>query len=276
MTTQPKQQRPFGVWLIVMLQASLVMTIFLFGLAMGVYLHHEHFIHDEILNASPTKAALEAHQTLIFSLAFMVALTAIAIFSVFTFRLMRRVQAAQKEVTQRAITDGLTGLSNRRYFFDRFAQELDRARRYEANLSLIMIDIDNFKTINDDHGHPAGDIVLAEVARLLSANIRISDIITRYGGEEFAILIPSLGITEATQAAEKLRNVIEVNDLSMEGPKLNVTISAGVADIETLGNHGGSTKDALIRAADKSLSRAKAEGRNRVVPHDPASQPAAT
>ncbi len=215
------------------------------------------------------KEAMEINQIVILALIVLTTGMVLAIFLFFTFRLMRRLHAAHAAIAELAVTDELTGLSNRRHFFDRFDEEIDRARRYGSNLSLLMLDIDHFKNVNDTYGHPAGDMVLAEVARLLNANIRTSDIIGRYGGEEFAILIPAMPVSEAAQAAEKLRVVIEVNDIALEGPPLNVTISAGVADISSfIEDTKASPKDALIRAADRALYRAKADGRNRVVVHE--------
>ncbi|MDC0336224.1 diguanylate cyclase [Pseudodesulfovibrio sp.] len=214
---------------------------------------------------TPIKQAMELNQNIILGLIVLSTAMVLGVFLFFAMRLMHQLQAAQKEIAQLAVTDELTGLANRRHFFDRFDEEVDRCNRYGNSLSLLMLDIDHFKQVNDTYGHPAGDAVLAEVARLLKANIRTSDIIARYGGEEFVVLIPSMTATEAAQAAEKLRVVIEVNDIALEGPPLNVTISAGVADIESVKDHDSSLKDALIRAADRALYKAKADGRNRVV-----------
>jgi len=216
-----------------------------------------------------TMEAMEGNKHIILGLILLTTILALAIFIFFTIRLMRRLQIAHKEIAEMAITDELTGLSNRRHFFERLAEEVERHRRYKTNLSLIMIDIDHFKKVNDTYGHPAGDVVLAEVARLLSANIRTSDIIARYGGEEFAVLIPSLDAQESALVAEKLRTVIEINGIALEGPPLNVTISAGVTDVDSIKAQDESLKDSLIRTADKALYRAKANGRNRIVVHEP-------
>lgn len=189
----------------------------------------------------------------------------LAIFLFFTLRLMRQLRAAQKEIAKMVVTDELTGLSNRRHFFERLEEEVDRASRYDHPLSLIMIDIDHFKRVNDKYGHPVGDVVLAEVARLLAANIRASDVAARYGGEEFAILIPALGAAAASIVAEKLRNIIEVNAIIPEEPELSLTISCGVADVKAVSNGADGLKAALVRAADESLYKAKEGGRNQVV-----------
>jgi len=217
------------------------------------------------LDISDVKAAMGTSQAMVLVLILISAAAVIGVFLLFILRLMRRLQAAQARIATLAVTDELTGLANRRVFFERFEEEADRARRYGTPLSLIMFDIDHFKRVNDTFGHPVGDTVLAEVARLLSANARASDILARYGGEEFAMLIPSMGGEEAVRAAEKLRIVIEVNDLVLDGPEVKVTISAGVADAESVRSLEGPLKDNLLKAADRCLYRAKAEGRNRVV-----------
>lgn len=213
---------------------------------------------------SSVKAAMARNHLILLGLIVGTAGMVIAIFCVFAYRLMRRLHAAQEEIANLATTDELTGLANRRHFYSRLEEELGRVVRYETNLSLIMLDIDNFKRVNDQYGHPVGDRVLREVGRLLKANIRASDFAARYGGEEFAVLIPSLGVDEAARVAEKLRTVIEVNDLTMEGPSIEVTISAGVADCLSVISSKEELKMALIREADNALYRAKAEGRNRV------------
>jgi len=221
---------------------------------------------------TPAKKALATDRNIIIGLILGSTAMVLGVFLFFTIRLMRQLHAAHKEIEELVITDELTGLANRRHFFERLDEEVDRASRYGSELSMIMVDIDHFKDVNDTYGHPVGDIVLAEVARLLSANIRTSDIIGRYGGEEFGILIPALNATEAAQAAEKLRVVIEVNDIALEGPPINVTASFGVADLKSVEGEGADLKNSLIKAADESLYRAKADGRNQVVAYKPANE----
>jgi diguanylate cyclase (GGDEF)-like protein len=111
----------------------------------------------------------------------------------------------EAELERLAITDALTGLYNRRFFTSRLAAEVARARRYGRVLSLVMLDLDNFKEINDQHGHQVGDHVLAEVGKILTTNVRASDIVCRYGGEEFAVLLPETGPEAAGRAAEAAR-----------------------------------------------------------------------
>ncbi|MCJ2165390.1 MULTISPECIES: GGDEF domain-containing protein [unclassified Pseudodesulfovibrio] len=184
-------------------------------------------------------------------------------------RLMRLMEDAHDKITTLTTHDDLTGLPNRRWFFERLDEEVDRALRYDSKLSLIMVDIDHFRKVNDTFGHPLGDLALAEVARLLAANIRTSDIVVRYGGEEFMIIIPESDAEQAAVVAEKLRVVIEVNDISLEGPQIQVTISCGVADLKSVRPGKGSIRDALVLAADHSMHRAKENGRNQVLIHIP-------
>lgn len=159
--------------------------------------------------------------------------------------------------------DGLTRLTNRRSFIERSESEFARARRVPiSSISCIMIDIDHFKKINDTLGHHAGDAVLVQTAALLLANARQYDEIGRYGGEEFAVLLPETSLEIATHIAERLREKIAGQQITVDGRQVRVTASFGVAcfpgeGIETI-NH-------LLRAADAALYRAKYGGRNRVV-----------
>ena len=178
--------------------------------------------------------------------------------------LRKKEEALRKLV----ITDGLTGLYNHRHFQQRLRDECDRARRYSYKLSLIMIDIDNFKHYNDTHGHPAGDKVLLQVAEILSDKARQSDIVARYGGEEFAILCHS-SLTDTVGVAERLLLDIDAAEFwgQEQQPLLkgqsegSLTICLGVAAF------GPSMKDPgeLVELADKKLYQAKKAGRNRVV-----------
>jgi diguanylate cyclase (GGDEF)-like protein len=161
-----------------------------------------------------------------------------------------------QELTRAATVDSVTGLYNRRYFEDRLQAELQRARRQQQSLALLMVDIDDFKRINDTFGHQAGDRALKEVAELLRSGVRIFDDCARYGGEEFTILMPGATAEMAVQAAERVRRRIEE---SSRRDNLTITVSVGVA---MLGD--GETSDDLIGAADGALSAAKQAGKNRV------------
>ena len=179
-------------------------------------------------------------------------------------RFMRLLEGCHDKIATLTTHDDLTGLPNRRWFFDRLDEEVDRAKRYGNALSMIMIDIDNFRQVNNAFGHPLGDLALSEVSRLIAANVRASDIVARYGGEEFMVLLPETTAEQASKAAEKLRIVVEVNDISMEGPQVKVTISCGVAEIASV-SKDGKLRDNFILAADKALNQAKNNGRNQVI-----------
>jgi diguanylate cyclase (GGDEF)-like protein len=187
-------------------------------------------------------------------------------------RLVRLLDGAHDKIASLTTHDDLTGLPNRSWFFDRLDEEVDRARRYGNPLSLVMVDLDHFRRVNDSFGHPLGDTALAEVARLLAANVRASDVVARYGGEEFMIILPETDAAGAALAAEKLRMVVEVNDISLEGPEIKVTISCGVADLASVHDARRSLRDAFVVAADRALHRAKQNGRNQVLTHTPGNE----
>ncbi len=163
-----------------------------------------------------------------------------------------------EKVRQLAYVDGLTGIFNRRYFEMRMAEEIERAQRYENQLSVIMIDIDNFKKLNDEFGHLLGDETLRQVSTIFAQNLRKVDIACRYGGEEFVILAPQTSGDHAHAVAEKLRKVVE--GWSFPGVPRPVTITAGVSSFPA----NGRTRDELVKAADDALYFAKQDGRNRV------------
>ncbi|WP_319469044.1 GGDEF domain-containing protein [uncultured Pseudodesulfovibrio sp.] len=206
--------------------------------------------------------------TIIIGLAVFVSAVLLGISLILITRLRRQLDTAHKLISQLTAADELTGLPGRRQFFESFDGEIDRASRYGSELSLLVVDIDHFSRVNDTYGHRSGDRVLKEVARLLSANVRTSDTVARYGGEEFVVLLPSTGADEARQAAEKLRVVVEVNDMTLEGPKINVTISVGIADFKSVWDRDGNPRDDMIRAAGRALTAAKEAGRNRVRVHE--------
>lgn len=162
-----------------------------------------------------------------------------------------------ERVKQLAYLDGLTGIFNRRFFELRIMEEIERARRYGNGMAVIMADIDEFKKLNDEFGHLLGDEVLRQVSSLFHQQLRKLDVVCRYGGEEFAILLTQINTAHAISIAEKLRRMVESH--SFPGVPRTVTISAGVAVFPA---HGKS-RDELIRAADNGLYAAKQAGRNR-------------
>jgi len=165
-----------------------------------------------------------------------------------------------EQARRMAFVDGLTGVYNRRYFEQRILEELERAARYAGGLAILMLDIDHFKKVNDEFGHLLGDEVLRQLSTILTQQLRRVDVVCRYGGEEFSILVPQTTGEHALGVAEKLRKVIE--DWNFPGVPRPVTVSIGVADFP--GN--GATRDELVKAADAALYAAKQAGRNRVLP----------
>ncbi|MFH1438800.1 MAG: GGDEF domain-containing protein [Pseudomonadota bacterium] len=166
-----------------------------------------------------------------------------------------------EEIHRMAIMDGLTNLFNKRYFLETLVKEAARARRYHRPLSLIMIDLDHFKKVNDTYGHLAGDHILKELGELLRSRIRREEIVVRYGGEELAILLPETAKDGAASVAEQMRHRVENHTFIFAGKKITITISAGVAElIETNYDFNG-----FVDVADERLYSAKKGGRNKVV-----------
>jgi len=172
----------------------------------------------------------------------------------------RDAEGRARDSARRADTDALTGLLNRLGFDAAYGKELERARRYGQPLSVVMLDLDHFKRVNDQHGHAAGDQVLVGAARLVETNVRDSDAIGRWGGEEFMVLAPATSAAGAIRLAEKLRALMAATIFGPAGP---VTGSFGVAELRP-----GDTVESLLQRADAALYRAKSQGRNRVACDD--------
>ena len=170
------------------------------------------------------------------------------------------LQAANARLEALATTDGRTGIKNHRALQERLREEYDRALRYEMPLSVLMLDVDMFKQYNDAFGHPAGDAILRQVARILQETARISDVVARYGGEEFVILLPGIAVEEAKTVAERFRKAIETADW----PQRVVTVSIGAATLAPTTLH----PDALLANADIALFRSKHQGRNCITHAD--------
>jgi diguanylate cyclase (GGDEF)-like protein len=162
-------------------------------------------------------------------------------------------------LAHKAMIDGLTGLWNRAYLDQRLVSEISLARRHHHPFSLIMLDVDRFKSINDQHGHPFGDQVLRQVSRLVISGGRSEDIACRYGGEEFAILAPMSAMEGAQTLAEHLRVAIQSEVLQHRGNAVRISCSFGIAELDLDGD------DSLLEAADAALYRAKQSGRNCVI-----------
>jgi len=168
------------------------------------------------------------------------------------------LQAANARLQELATTDGLTGLRNRREFQDRLTQQVQAANRYGHSLSMIMMDVDRFKLYNDAYGHPAGDGVLRQVAKILGDKARAFDVVARYGGEEFAILLPETDLAGAVVLAERYRVAFEETDWIHRSVTASFGCAQLVGDIDTA--------DKLVQAADEALYLSKQSGRNRVSP----------
>ncbi len=175
-------------------------------------------------------------------------------------------EAALRKVYEAAILDGLTGVYNRKHLEERIAAELAFAERHATPLSVVIIDVDHFKKVNDTYGHLAGDAVLKSVAALLAKSVRPEDVLARYGGEEFVVVARGTTCAQAAELAERLRSAIESTTITFEATAIRVTASSGVAAV----GDGGASHDraSLLGAADARLYRAKTSGRNRVVASD--------
>ena len=175
----------------------------------------------------------------------------------------KELEEAQSLLKEQANRDSLTKLYNRRYFSEIADQNLKIAKRYEQELSLFMIDIDNFKVINDTYGHQAGDNVLVDISEIFTSLARESDIVTRYGGEEFLILLPQTSLQESVEIAQRVRTEVESMVIKLDNDKeLRITISIGVSEfLKDIDN----SIDNIIKRADDFLYRAKKNGKNQVV-----------
>ncbi|TPW17527.1 MAG: hypothetical protein FD130_631 [Halothiobacillaceae bacterium] len=161
--------------------------------------------------------------------------------------------------------DGLTDIYNRRFFEQTLMREYSRAQRYGSTLSLALLDLDHFKSINDMHGHLAGDDVLREAAQRLGSGLRDTDIFARYGGEEFAVILPETTLTGALVVAERLREAVDATPIMHNTQPLIVTISVGVTEFRPdIGRY-----EELIKEADLALYTSKSSGRNRVTGYKP-------
>ncbi len=187
-------------------------------------------------------------------------------------RAKRAAESASRELAELAATDELTRIPNRRNFIARANQEIARARRYRQILSVMMIDVDHFKGINDEHGHGTGDEVLRSVADLLDDALRETDLLARYGGDEFALLLPETPPAGARILAERLRGALEEAGFHASGRGLDVTFSCGIAAFDP----SDKSVEAVIDRADVALYRAKRAGRNCIEVHGGADEPADT
>jgi len=181
------------------------------------------------------------------------------------------IESLQSELVRAARYDALTGLYNRGTFLEEFEREVSRCARAGPAFSLAVFDLDRFKRLNDQYGHPFGDRVLKAFAEVLRADIRKHDAVGRYGGEEFALLMPNTGKETAMRVAERVRRDLEARGITVDGKRIEVTASGGVSTYGV----DGEDWDTLLSAADTALYEAKNKGRNRVTAAAPAQAPVA-
>lgn len=172
--------------------------------------------------------------------------------------LQQKLREGNERLTELAATDDLTGLLARRFLESHLRGLTAAAERHGRPLSVVMIDLDNFKEINDTHGHPVGDVVLRAAVNRLRSRLRQEDLLGRWGGDELILVLPDVGLRGALTAAEALRRAIAETEVTVDGQRIPITVSAGAAA------WSGETADELIERADAALYEAKAAGRNRV------------
>jgi diguanylate cyclase (GGDEF)-like protein len=169
------------------------------------------------------------------------------------------IQNLQEKLREQAMRDSITGVYNRRYLEETLSREISHAQRKIYPLSVIMLDIDFFKKVNDTYGHKVGDDVLISLSQLLQAETRDSDCVSRYGGDEFVMVMPEMTEEDAFQRAELWRDAIKNKDFLIGENKVSVTVSMGISTFPA----NGSDSEALLKAADEALYQAKATGRDR-------------
>jgi diguanylate cyclase (GGDEF)-like protein len=184
-------------------------------------------------------------------------------FSVFGYQMAASLKHIQRfsTVKKEAIYDTLTNLFNRRHFEEQLSTETQKALENQSNLSIIMVDIDHFKKVNDTFGHDGGDKVLREIAFLLKNSVRKQDTVARYGGEEFVLLLPGAPLEPTSMVAERIRRSVENTPFDLGQTQIRLTISLGISNFPT---HRIKSKEELVKMADLALYEAKMGGRNRV------------
>ena len=174
--------------------------------------------------------------------------------------LITQLKSEKDKLEELAYTDPLTGLSNRRFFLEEMKRVIETARRYREPLSIMMLDVDNFKRINDEYGHDVGDMTLKQLAEVIRKNTRSSDIAARFGGEEFIVALPKTDERGALMVAERIRQEFKKSKVQVDGKEIGTTVSIGIASFEE-----GYDLDRLIKEADEALYEAKRTGKDKVV-----------
>lgn len=184
-------------------------------------------------------------------------------FSVIGYQMAATLKHFQRfsSIKTMATYDTLTNLYNRRYFEERLGSETQKSFYGGTPLSLVMVDIDHFKKVNDTFGHTEGDKVLREIAALLKTSVRKKDTVARYGGEEFILILPEAGLEESSMIAERIRRLVENTSFQIGQAQINLTVSLGISNFPS---HRPTSKEELVKMADQALYEAKRGGRNRV------------
>ena len=194
----------------------------------------------------------------VYSLSFIIPLLVASLVTYIIFSQVMRLQLAKEKIEEMGKIDFLTKIYNRGYFTDAGFREIATAKRYKHSLSAMIFDLDNFKQINDEHGHVIGDKVIQDSASTITSLIRDSDIFARFGGDEFVLLLPHTDLKDAENLAERIVQAVSALSISTASSEVNITVSIGVAVLKP--EH--SNIDHLIHAADEALYRAKLAGRN--------------
>jgi two-component system cell cycle response regulator len=180
-------------------------------------------------------------------------------------RIIRELEASRAALARQATTDPLTGRANRRFFLERAEECLAKNQRYKTRCSVIMIDVDHFKAVNDQHGHDAGDELLRSIGDRLHGVVREVDVVARIGGEEFAVLLPDTNLLGAAIMAERLRKSVDQEEFNCCHRSMHITVSAGIASFDS--DDADTVRD-VLRVADQRLYLAKQLGRNRIAVND--------
>lgn len=248
-------------WMVVVVP----LAYFLLGSHFGTLyslLFFGYFITDMVLHYEQWGPAAFTYESIInITIASVVLVALTRYFELSRHEALSIIEEKNRELQRLATTDPLTGLLNRRAFFDLAEKEIGRCMRYANSCAIIMMDIDHFKSINDTHGHQAGDLVLQRLSQLIKKELRLNDLAARFGGEEFVLLISESDLAMAHSIAERLRQQIEQHVVVTDDERISLTVSLGVS----VYTKEDKDIDTLIARADEALYIAKHRGRNRVV-----------
>jgi diguanylate cyclase (GGDEF)-like protein len=251
------------LWVLLFLPASMLLTEFIYGISIGIFFE----VFFIVLFWTPLNNIVCTYYSQTFMLRFPMLYTSFFMISFFTKYFITKQEMAEHNYLQTierlSMIDTLTNIPNRRYFDDRLRQEWNRAIRNKETISVLIIDVDNFKSYNDTYGHLQGDTALQTIANVFAKALKRSvDFVARWGGEEFIVLLPNTKGSNAFEVAEKIRQQVAGTQIPLaDGQATHLTISTGINSQTPLLN---STIDDFIRCADEALYAAKQDGRNKV------------